>query len=138
MDGRHVNSPKLSGNQTVLRRERPAPKLVLAASLYKRDFLSAEIRKTHLDEWTSTTLERTSRLRSDRPAAQLWQSSRRAQRHSRRNQPPDPRPRRGSRDQAVPSAQPLDRADRVGSRAASRIVGRLCRDPRVGATLARA
>src|SRR5256885_7358842 len=78
MDGRHVNSPKLSGDRAVLRRERRAPKLVLAASLYKRDFLSVEIRKTHLNEWTSAALERTSRLRSDRPAAQLWQSGRRA------------------------------------------------------------
>src|SRR2546423_1284724 len=33
MDGRHVNSPKLYGDRAVLRRERRAPKLVLAASL---------------------------------------------------------------------------------------------------------
>src|SRR5436190_11982696 len=99
-----------------------AHKLGVTAGSFKRDFLSTEIRKTHLNEWTPAAPERASRLRSNRPAEELRQGRRRAQRHPRRDQPSDPRARRGSRGPAVPPAQPLDRADRVRSRAAARVV----------------
>src|SRR5438477_13062163 len=111
-------------------------KLALYAPIYKREVFSTELEILISDERPSAATQRLARLRSRRPAEKLQQGGRGAQRHTRGDQPSDPRARRGSGSAAVSSTQPCGRADRVGAGAVTRAVGRLRWHPGFGAAFA--